>query len=286
MTEAQISMNTKSYAPIRVEFQKLVHTNGESFAHGHLSDVSGKKQIFEGVDFSYAVITRGYFHLAEFRNCKFVGTRFVDCNFRNANFDNCDFSYSDFIGCRVETDEILKSLPGPPNVRRELLQILRKNALTMGDVASSRAFVIAEISARKEHLRRAWRLEEPYYKNKYGGFSKQFDVAVRRSALWFDGFFWGHGERLWMLAVSTTSLLLFFSIVSTWLWISSATEPTIREGLGYFTSSLIYYISLFLDVPNNNDVTPIIYIDWVVVIFRYISLGVLVSGLFRWLSHR
>lgn len=277
---------TNSYSPTVVEFQKLAPIAESSFAHGHLKDVSGKKQKFEKINFSYAVITRGYFHQAEFKNCKFTGTRFLDCNFRNATFEDCDFSYSDFSGCRLETDEVIRNLPDAPNIRQELLQILRKNALSIGDIRSGRVFVIAEIAARKEHLRRAWKQDENYYKKKYGGFRKQLDIAVRRTALWLDGFFWGHGERLWMLAVSTMCLLLLFSLISTLIWMSSFSDPTVSESLSIFGSSLMYYVSLFLDVQTEKASYNIIFIDWIVVIFRYISLGVLVSGIFRWLSHR
>ena len=55
-------MEIRAYEPLRIESQKLMHVKGTKFSHGHLTDVSGKKQTFENVDFSYSVITRGYFH--------------------------------------------------------------------------------------------------------------------------------------------------------------------------------------------------------------------------------
>jgi hypothetical protein len=51
-------------------------------------------------------------------------------------------------------------------------------------------------------------------------------------------------------------------------------------------SYMTYYVSLFLDAPYKDSLPHILVIDWIVVIFRYVSLGILVSGLFRWLSHR
>ena len=101
----------KQYTPRIFQSQKLIHVKDSAFSHAQLIDVSGKKQVFERVDFSYSIFTRGYFHQAEFRSCDFTGTRFVDCNFRNTIFEDCSFSYSDFTGCRIETDEILKNLP-------------------------------------------------------------------------------------------------------------------------------------------------------------------------------
>ncbi|WP_433760927.1 pentapeptide repeat-containing protein [Brucella anthropi] len=279
-------LQIKSYNQRRFESQKLIHAEGANFSHAHMLDVSGKKQLFEKVDFSYSVIIRGYFHQSQFKRCNFTGTRFVDCNFRNANFEDCDFSYCDFTGSRIETDEILRNLPDRPNVRRELLQVLRKNALSMGDVSASRAFVIAELSARKEHLRRAWKQEENYYKKKYKGIRKQSTILIQRTGLWLDGFLWGHGEKLWNLPVSALIILAFFSLVSSVSWASSISDPSVAQLITQFKAYMIYYVSLFLDAPYKDDLSHIVLIDWLIVIFRYVSLGILVSGLFRWLSHR
>lgn len=275
-----------AFKPLRLESEKLKHAKGTAFKHAQLIDVSGKKQAFEQVDFSYSLITRGYFHLASFKQCNFTGTRFVDCNFRNACFEECDFSYSDFSGCRIETDEILKNLPDRPNVRRELLQILRKNALSIGDVSAGRAFVIAELVAKKEHLRRAWMQDESYYKRKYSGFRKRAVVLIQRIGLWLDGFLWGHGEKLWNLPISALVILAAFSLISSMAWASSVVDPSVSQLMAMFKSYMVYYVSLFLDAPYRESLTHIVVIDWIVVIFRYVSLGILVSGLFRWLSHR
>lgn len=276
----------KSYKPRRLESQKIVHAEGVAFSHYQMIDVSGKKQLYELVDFSYCVITRGYFHQAQFKRCNFTGTRFVDCNFRNANFEDCDFSYCDFTGSRIEIDEILRNLPSHPNVRCELLQILRKNALSLGDVSAGRAFVIAELSAKKEHLRRAWKQEESYYIKKYSGFRKQSVILLKRIGLWLDGFLWGHGEKLWKLPISALVILAVFSLISSTSWMVSVVDPTVSDLAIQFKSYMIYYISLFIDAPYKDNLQNILVIDWLVVIFRYVNLGILVSGLFRWLSHR
>ncbi|WP_434729887.1 pentapeptide repeat-containing protein [Rhizobium binae] len=287
MAKNKTNVSEPNQYPLRIyQSQKLVHAKGFAFCHAQLIDVSGKKQVYEEVDFSYSIFTRGYFHQAEFRACNFTGARFVDCNFRNATFADCNFSYSDFTGCRIETDEVLRNLPDQPNVRRELLQILRKNALSMGDVAAGRAFVIAELAAKKEHLRRAWKQEENYYKKKYGGFRNQSLVLAKRIGLWLDGFLWGHGEKLWNLPIAVIAILAVFSAISSATWAFSLSDPSVSQLIIMFKSFMIYYISLFLDAPYRDSLPHIVVLDWIVVIFRYVSLGILVSGLFRWLSHR
>src|SRR3546814_13073740 len=91
--------------------------------------------------FSYSVFTRAYFHETTFANCKFVGAQFIDCNFRNAKLRRTDFSYARFNGTTIPTDQIIQCLPSWPNVRRELLQMLRRNAASFGDYGSKKVFV-------------------------------------------------------------------------------------------------------------------------------------------------
>lgn len=280
------SDNVTTYKPLRLDNAKLTGDGPKSYVHAFLTDVSGKSQKFEGVDFSYAVLTRGYFHNAEFRSCKFVGSRFTDCNFRTATFKNCDFRYADFSGTRLDTDEMLGSLPDQPNVRRELLQILRKNAASLGDVASSRRFVIAEIAAKREHLRRAWKLDEGYYRGKYTGFRKQFGIGLKRIGFWVDSFLWGHGERLWMIGISVPILLAVAAALSTLRWAVEQPDPTVSSVASELFVYFRYYIALFLDVPYPKPNGHWLWVDAGIALTRYLVFGVLVAGLFRWLSHR
>lgn len=275
-----------TFRPLSLASVKLSGDDGSDFRHAILDDVSGKKGEFVGKDFSYCVFTRAYFHEAKFRDCKFVGARFTDCNFRNADIVGCDFRYADFTGTRIDTKEILNNLPGEPNIRRELLQILRKNSASMGDVRSGRQFVLMEIAAEKEHLRRAWRQEEPYYKKKYAGFKSLSKILLKRSFLWLDGFLWGHGERLWRMLISVPLLILACAAISTFRAESSVIDPTISSAVSLLFNEFYYYFSLFIDVQADHLTQRIVWLDWIVVLSRYVVFGVLISGLFRWFSHR
>ncbi|NRG16778.1 pentapeptide repeat-containing protein [Rhizobiales bacterium] len=274
------------FEKIELENVKLKEINGKRIQHAFLTDVSGKSVDYVDVDFSYSLITRGYFHNACFKNCKFVGCHFINCNFRNASFVGCDFRYSDFTGTRISTNELLNNLPDEPNVRREFLQILRKNSMSLGDVSSARKFILKEIDARKEHLRRAWRQDESYYKKKYSGFGNQMKIGLQRVALWFDSFLWGHGERLWRLAFSTIVLLGLAALISTINLVYNHSDATISFVSKTYLEYLYYYLSLFLDVDFILPASRIILLEWIVVVTRYVAFGVLVTGLFRWLSHR
>lgn len=274
------------YKPLRLEAVNLGKLEGKDFRHAILTDVSGKNAVFENADFSYAVFTRAYFHKAKFINCSFVGARFTECNFRSAEVGACDFRYADFTSTRIDTAEILKNLPDEPNISRELLQILRKNALSMGDVSSSRTFVLSELSAKKEHLRRAWRQDGKYYKSHYNGFWKRAHVGLSRVGLALDSFLWGHGERLWKMTFSIGALLVLAAGASMITQALAQPDPTISSLAGDFVRALTYYANLFLDIEFQRQVPRIIWLEWVIVLARYLAFGVLISGLFRWLSHR
>lgn len=284
----EIGKGTKQEGSFESKIYKNLDINkfpSLDYRHAFFEDVGGKVDMFENVDFSYCVMTRAYFHGAKFKNCKFIGTRFIDCNFRSAIFEYCKFDYSDFIGTRIDTEQILKNLPDQPNVSREFLQIMRKNSLSMGDVRSSRKFVIAEINAQKEHLRRANRREEAYYKRKYAGFWPQAKIRWQRFGWGIDSFFWGHGERIWKMIVPIAMLLLIASFISIYFY-GQNNGDSISSFYQQFNQYLLYYINLFIDVSNDSVPRRVIWIEWCVVSFRYLTTGVLISALFRWLSHR
>ena len=63
-----------------------------------------------------------------------MGCRFADSNLRGASFHVCDFKYATFQRTLLE-----------PNLRRDSLQNLRANAAEIGDYASQRLIVLAEV---------------------------------------------------------------------------------------------------------------------------------------------
>jgi hypothetical protein len=275
------------YSPKRYKEANLEHVlNGNIHQHSHFTDVNGKDAIFEGLDFSYCVFTRAYFHNTTFSNCKFIGAHFMDCNFRNAKIRDCNFSYSSFSNTRIPTKEILNNLPAWPNVRRELLQILRRNAASIGNYRSEKAFIIREIDAEKEHYRRAWRRDEPYYIRKYNQKSKWLIAGLKLLALKIENFIWGHGERIWKTLVSLFLLLFFLSIILTFTEIADIREIKISDAINYFIMAFYYHVNLFLGLPYKSEIKGLMVMDWIVVITRFLAIGIIVAALYRRLSHR
>ncbi len=275
------------YSPKRYSEVKLVRVlEGKSHAHCHFTDVNGKGATFEGFDFSYCIFIRAYFHNATFSNCKFVGAHFVDCNFRNAQIRGCDFSYSSFNNTRITTNEIIRNLPSQPNVRRELLQILRRNATSVGDYRAEKIFVIREIDSEKEHYRLAWRRDDQYYQNKYGSNLKWLWAGFILLALKMDNFVWGHGERLWKTPIALTVLLLVLSAIAVAIRLPSADDVTLSEALSVFWAAFSYHVNLLLGLSDGSAINGIPIIDWIIVLTRLVAIGVIVAALYRRLSHR
>ena len=258
---------------------------GKSYAHSHFTDVNGKNINFESFDFSYCVFTRAFFHQATFSDCKFIGAHFLDCNFRNANIRDCDFSYASFTGTRIATGEILNNLPSWPNVRRELLQILRRNAMSMGDYESEKVFVIRELDSEKEHYRKVWERNEPYYRNKYSRFQSWLH-GLKLLCLQIDNFVWGHGERLLNALIALILFLCLISVFMALTTLPSIQEATVTDALDLFLIYLSYNLNLFLDLPIDSGIRRVGWIEWIVVVARYLAIGVIVAALYRRLAHR
>ncbi len=282
-------MNDKAsnYTPKTYVNSKLAHALKEkSQRHAHFTDVNGKDETFIGYDFSYCLFKRAYFHNTTFVNCNFTGARFEDCNFRNASIDKCDFRYATFNSTFVPTDQMLKNLPDWPNVRRELLQILRRNAASVGDYRSEKIYVVREIDSEEEHFRRAWKQDERYYKEKYGEFPKRIGAGLKLLALRLDNFMWGRGERLWKAPIALAVLLFLFSMLLTGVRLPSSDSTSISDAGNLFWKAFIYHINLFLDVKDESGLKGLLVIDWIVVIARYVAIGLVIAALYRRLSHR
>jgi Pentapeptide repeats (8 copies) len=250
-----MAQEVSEYSPKRYTDARLDRVlQGNRHQHCHFTDVNGKDVTFENYDFSYCIFIRAYFHNTTFVKCKFTGAHFIDCNFRNAQLRDCDFSYSNFNGTRLPTREILNNLPSWPNVRREVLQILRRNAASVGDYSSEREFVIREIDSAKEHYRRAWRRDEPYYRSKYNRNLKWLAAGAQLLAFKIDNFVWGHGERLWKALIAAVVFLFGLSFLLAVIAVPNADQTTLSDLWRNFLLSFVYNVNLFLDVPDKSGV--------------------------------
>ncbi len=274
--------NSAHPVPIaRIWLPKGIHRN-EDYRNHRLDDVNAKGVEFERCDFSYCIITRGYFREAKFTDCTFIGARFIDCNFRRAVFYSCDLSYATFTKSLIDVHEILPSLPQHPNVRRESLHALRANAIETGDYDSLRALVMQEVQVAVEHYSRALRGSDDYYRQKYATFSQKVICAARLLQLRVSGFVWGHGERPLQIFTSCTLFLLALAFINVWSVMPRTGWQASAGGL--LIVRYVFELFLFLDVDKN--FRGFLLVDYVIAIMRYVYVGLFVSVMYKRISRR
>jgi hypothetical protein len=279
-------INLKDDAPqipeinrIAVSHRKIIRAN---WRNRLFKDFNALEAEFEDCDFRYSVFDRAYFRGAKFTNCRFDGARFLDCNFKNAHFYKCDLKFVQFQRCLLDINDLIASLPSEPNIRREMLQNLRANATTMGDYASQRLLILQEVEATKRHYQYALSGFDSYYKKKYLGIWPKFNAAARLTWLQINGLIWGHGEKPFRLLLSLVVLLCLLAFIN--FWDVMPRTAWLESGSGL--RPLEYVVRLFLNMSPDSTFRGYAFVDYTVVIMRYVYIGLFISILYRSISHR
>ena len=218
----------------------------------------------------------------KFTNCRFIGARFTDCNFKGANFYKCDLKFARFQRCLVNVRELMAALPSEPNIRREALQNLKANAVEVGDYASQSLLVLQEIEAMKRHYKYALTGFDTYYLNKYSTFISKFEAGMRLLWLQIGGLIWGHGEKPWRILISCFTLLSVCTFVNFWSVMPRVGWDESLQGL----KVVEYIIRLFLNMSPDKNFSGYMTIDYLVVVMRFVYIGLFISMLYKSISHR
>ena len=284
MSEADTGLD--KLIPVFPQLKRVVASHRkferQNWKSREIYDVNCKKTIFRDCDFSYSEFDLGYFHSAEFRDCKFVGARFNNCNFQSAKFFACDFSWAQFSKCQISVKEILATLPSSPNIRQDVLRSLKANAIEMCDREGLSLLTLQEIETSKRHYNYALRGTETYYKHKYSTFGSKLGAGYRYLSIIVAGLVWGHGEKPFQLLVSCFILLLLLSFINFW-GVLPRVSWTEAEEAGRIVE---YVFRLFLDMPTNKKFAGFEAIDYIIVTMRYIYIGLFISILHKSIARR
>lgn len=264
---------------VKISRKKLSRVN---WRNKKFTDLNALDAEFDDCDFRYSVFERAYFRDAKFSNCRFDGARFIDCSFKNANFYKCDLKFALFQRCLIDLEEMIACLPAEPNIRRDSLQNLRANAVSVGDYANQGMLVLQEVEAAKLHYKYALRGYDTYYRKKYSGFFSKLKAGAKLLWLQISGLVWGHGERPRNLILSGLFLLLFLTFINFW-----SVMPRVgwnQSGNGLYP--LEYVIRLFLNFSPDLRYQGFLVVDFLIVILRYLYAGLFISILYRAISHR
>lgn len=258
----------------------------KDFSNLILEDVEGKDVVYRECVFSYSILIRGYFHKAKFERCKFTGTRFAATNFRSATFEECDFSYADFDRCVIPVPQVLANLPPFANVRWELLHNLRANVRALGDTRHESDLVWQEIDTEMEHWRSVSRGQAGYYQ-KYTRIERVL-ARLRHWRLLAERYVWGHGESLVRLGVSTFVALVLLGLLNAIGRVGNLGIGTIGPVLGLWPDSFVFIAALFVDLPsvNGQDVAASPITSTLAVVIRYVSIGLAVPVLYKYIAKR
>ncbi|MFQ2892872.1 pentapeptide repeat-containing protein [Aeromonas caviae] len=264
----------------QVDFFQIHGHENTNYSGRILLDVGGKNIIFDSCDFSYAVIERGYFHQATFKNCKFIGTRFISCNFRSTKIEMCDFRYATFIGTVIPINEISSNFPYEPNQRRDLIQSLRANAISIGDYQTNNDLLSLELKATTQHHLNIVKRPHSYYLRKYTGIDR-IKSLLKYLGLKFEDLVWGYGLSPQRLIIFALSIITVTAAILSWQEISL--DSSMYEIYSLFTNNFANSLFALLDlalVPSDS-VNKHNVIFACIVIFRVTILGLLVSVLYR-----
>ena len=245
-------------------------------------DLNANRSTFVDCDFSYCVFDRAYLRQAVFEGCRFIGSRFYDSNLKGASFRGCDFKYATVHRTLLDPKEMLASLPLEPNLRRDSLRNLRANAVEVGDYRSQQVYVLAEVRAEMDHLSRAARASEGYYRFKYPRAIDRLRAAAELAGFRVGGLVWGHGERPSRILASATVLVLAFTLLNLWSVVPRVGWQASGAGL----EVLRYSVDQLLDAQPDPRFRGYALVDYLLIAMRYVYIGLFISVLSRSASHR
>ncbi|AMK75955.1 MULTISPECIES: pentapeptide repeat-containing protein [Methylomonas] len=184
--------------------------NKEKFINKLFERLVALKVEFKNVDFRYCIFDAVYIRNCIFEDCDFTGCRFVNCNLAGSSFNGCKFDYATFDKTHIDNDILDVGCPGPENLKLKFARSLRLNYQQIGDAKSANKAINIELQATEDHLHKAWKSKESYYRKKYKGINrlKVFGEWVEFKLL---DLIWGNGESTWKLCRAVLMVLLIIT---------------------------------------------------------------------------
>lgn len=182
----------------------------EKFINKLFERLVAKKVTFRTVDFHYCIFDAAYLRNCNFEDCDFTGCRFINSNLAGCSFNGCRFDYATFEKTYVDNDILEVGCPGPENLKLKFARSLRLNYQQLGDAKSANKAISIELQATEDHLHKAWKSKESYYRKKYKGLDrlKVFGEWIEFKLL---DLVWGNGESTWKLFRAVLVILLLIS---------------------------------------------------------------------------
>jgi len=236
---------------------------------------SAKKRQFTSVDFRYSTFDASYMRECRFDSCDFTGCRFVATSFHGSTFIGCKFDYASFERTLIDSSVLESCCPAFENLKSRFARALRVNYQAVGDTKAANKAILVELDATREHLYKAWRSNESYYRKKFTGLGRLKAFAQWLEFKSFD-FVWGNGESAIKFGRSVVLILALIGVADTLRSRDPALVASYWEGL-------IRAPQIFLGTAAS----PFGGLATAAIVFcRLIALSLLVSILIRRLVRR
>ncbi len=257
-----------------------------TFQHCTFANVSFKKVVLQRVNFVNCIFIGCYFRRARICETNFKGCRFFDCDFPHVAISGSDFRYSTFHGCVVPYEEMEHSLPGEPNLRRDLARNLSLEAIEGGRAREARAYRRCEIRAREDHLWAALTGQSQWYRDHFDAW-RRLGAFVQWVGSKANGFLWGYGEKVSALL---RSYLLLGLIVFPLLFYLSADGLRFPQDLSQSTAILLFSLELIVPAGLESGTEAASgltrMLAGVEAVLGVVFLGLLASYILRWSLRR
>ena len=168
------------------------------------------------------------------------------------------------------------------------MQALRANANSLADCRAASVYVLEEIEAAKAHHLKAWQSKEEYYKKKYPHFFDRLGAITKYFGWQIDGFIWGHGEKPLKAILFVALVVLGCSISHSYLEYPANGLDNV-PALGAAMAKNLQYYSLSVvgtSEPKLLTAGPFYCLELIIGLVRFLVFGLVISLLFRLLSHR
>ncbi len=246
------------------------------FINNLFTRLVAKKVKFSNVDFRYCIFDAAYLRYCVFDTCDFTGCRFINSNLQGSSFSGCKFDYATFDKTNIDTDILNSGCPGPENLKLKFARSLRMNYQSLGDAVSANRAISIELQATEDHLHKAWKSPESYYRKKYKGLER-----VRAFGQWIEfkalDWFWGNGESTWKLIRAVLSVMVIITLIDVYKF------GSLNDLRDYF-DSFVLSPQILLGV-----VTPTEYPGWylsLIFLLRLIMFGFFMSIIIKRFNRR
>ena len=244
-------------------------TDGDDFVHSVFTRVSAKQRKLCNVDFSFSVFDACYFRDCIFKKCKFTGCRFVNTNFHGSSFDGCKFEYATFDKTDITCDILKNNCPGWVNLKRHFARSLRKNYESIGDKGAADKAFATELKATEEHLRKAWKSNESYYRTNFKWLARA-NAFFQWVGFWFTDIVFGNGQKVSRPIVAMGIALVAIAILHLFKS-GSLSSPNTYLG-AFFVQSPSVFFGICQPASYSASLLTMIYVVRLVVFGSFMTL--------------